>query len=167
MRRPIKMNHIVKNIIVISILELIPTGIGVAFYFVNNNFNILEVVYALFGVLLFLFACVRNWNRDSKNFKENKTIVEDNPNTNQDETVLQFGVTDLVIGAYDENGDWYSFNFEIEDEDRQLNSEDNSIAITLEPCEDYINSRLHSRYDIDVLMDRITNSIYYILNTDE
>ena len=74
--------------------------------------------------------------------------------------------TDLVIGAYDTNGDWYSFDFEIEDEDRQLNSSDNNIAITLEPSEDYINSRLHSRYDVDILMDRIVSSIYYILNND-
>jgi len=75
--------------------------------------------------------------------------------------------TDLVIGAYDINGDWYSFNFEIEDEDRQLNPSDNSIAITLEPSEDYINSRLRSRYDVDDVSRRIYEDVRWILMHDE
>lgn len=31
--------------------------------------------------------------------------------------------TDLWFGAYDVNGEWYNFEFEVEDEDRQLNKE--------------------------------------------
>lgn len=77
MRRPIRIHPIVKKIIAIGILELIPTTIGIVFYFVHHDFHIMEVVYALLGVLLFLFAIARNWNRDSSNFKKNKTIVED------------------------------------------------------------------------------------------
>ena len=75
--------------------------------------------------------------------------------------------TDLVIGTYDTNGDWYSFNFEIEDEDRQLNPSDNSIAIVLEPSEDYINSRLRSRYDVDNVSRRIYEDVRWILMHDE
>lgn len=75
--------------------------------------------------------------------------------------------TDLVIGAYDINGDWYSFDFEIEDEDRQLNPSDNSIAIVLEPSEDYINSRLRSRYDVDNVSRRIYEDVRWILMHDE
>ncbi len=75
--------------------------------------------------------------------------------------------TDLVIGAYDTNGDWYSFNFEIEDEDRRLNPSDNSIAIVLEPSEDYINSRLRSRYDVDNVSRRIYEDVRWILMHDE
>jgi hypothetical protein len=75
--------------------------------------------------------------------------------------------TDLVIVTYDINGDWYSFNFEIEDEDRQLNPSDNSIAIVLEPSEDYINSRLRSRYDVDNVSRRIYEDVRWILMHDE
>ena len=75
--------------------------------------------------------------------------------------------TDLVIGTYDINGDWYSFNFEIEDEDRRLNPSDNSIAIVLEPSEDYINSRLRSRYDVDNVSRRIYEDVRWILMHDE
>ena len=75
--------------------------------------------------------------------------------------------TDLMCGAYDLNGDWYEFNFEVEDDDRRLNPDDNGIAITLEPSEDYIDSRLLSRYDVDVVMKRIYDDVYYILTHDE
>lgn len=75
--------------------------------------------------------------------------------------------TDILCGAYALNGDWYNFNFEVEDNDRMLNPDDNSIAITLEPSEDYVNSRLRDRYDIDTLMRRIYDDVYYILTHDE
>lgn len=75
--------------------------------------------------------------------------------------------TDLMCGAYDLNGDWYEFNFEVEDDDRKLNPNDNGIAVTLEPSEDYIDSRLRSRYDVDVVMKRIYDDVYYILTHDE
>lgn len=98
MRRPIKINPIVKKAIIIGILELIPTSIGLIFYFLNHNFYMLEVVYALFGILLFLFACIRNWNRDTRNYKANKTIVEDTKSETYKE-YKKFQRTIWILGA--------------------------------------------------------------------
>jgi hypothetical protein len=75
--------------------------------------------------------------------------------------------TTLTIGAFDYAGDWHNFEFEIEDEDRKLNSDINDIAITLEPSEDYINKRINERFDINSLMDKIYDNIYYLLTHDD
>ena len=76
--------------------------------------------------------------------------------------------TDLIIGAFDLNGDWYSFDFEVEDEDRKLNPEtDNSIAITLDPSEDYITARCGNRFNPERIADKIYDSVYWILTHDE
>lgn len=77
MRRPVYIHPLVKKVIAILIVELVPTILGVVFSIVFENYVILESSYAILGVLLFLFALARNWNRDTNNYKANKTIVED------------------------------------------------------------------------------------------
>jgi len=74
--------------------------------------------------------------------------------------------TDIDIGGYDKNGDWYDFDFEIADEDRQFNPHINCLEIVLEPPDEYINSRFDSRFDMDRIAERITSSVYQILNSD-
>lgn len=75
--------------------------------------------------------------------------------------------TTLTIGAFDYAGDWYSFEFEIEDTDRKLNPDINDIAVTLKPPEDYINKRINERFDVDNLMTRIYDGMYYLLTHDD
>ena len=77
MRRFFYYHPILKKVFGICIAELVPAVIGLVFALVFENFVILEVAFALYGVLCLLFAMLRNWNRDSKNFRANKTIVED------------------------------------------------------------------------------------------
>ena len=77
MGRPIYIHPVAKKAIIISLVELIPLVLGLVFSLIFENFVILETSFAIFGVLMFLFALARNWNRDSNNYKKNKTIVED------------------------------------------------------------------------------------------
>ena len=75
--------------------------------------------------------------------------------------------TELLIGTFDLNGDWYNFEFEVDDDDRQLDSSYNNLAIVLEPSEDYIDSRFEGRFDIDDVSRRIYEDVRWILTHDE
>lgn len=68
--------------------------------------------------------------------------------------------TDLIFGAYDANGDWYNFEFEVEDEDRQLNPDDNAIAVTIDVSEEYLKHELDKRLMLEILTDEICGAVY-------
>lgn len=68
--------------------------------------------------------------------------------------------TDLVFGAYDVNGEWYNFNFEVEDNDRQINPHDNAIAITIDVSEEYLKHELDEELMLENLSDEICNAVY-------
>lgn len=97
MRRFFYLHPGLKKVVGICIAELVPTILGLVFALVFENFVILEVAYALFGVLCLLFAMLRNWNRDSRNFRANKTIVED-PKTDSYKEYKKFQRTLWVMG---------------------------------------------------------------------
>ena len=67
--------------------------------------------------------------------------------------------TDLIFGAYDANGEWYNFEFEVEDEDRQLNPHDNAIAITIDVSEKYVKHELDEELMLENLTDEICNAV--------
>lgn len=63
--------------------------------------------------------------------------------------------TDLIFGAYDAYGEWHNFEFEVEDEDRQLNPHDNTIAITIDVSESYLKNELEKELMLENLSDEI------------
>lgn len=67
--------------------------------------------------------------------------------------------TDLIFGAYDANGDWYNFEFEVEDEGRQLNPDDNAIAVTIDASEEYLKHELDERLMLEILADEICGAV--------
>jgi hypothetical protein len=76
MRR--KLSPLAKKIIIISSIFVMVTIIGVVFSILNNNnFMILESLYFLTGAIFMIVALFNARARDNKNFKEKKTIVED------------------------------------------------------------------------------------------
>lgn len=97
MGRPIYINPIVKKGLIIFGVELIPTVLGLVFSFVFENFVILETSYAILAVLLLLFAMARSWNRDSNNFRKNKTVVEDKK-TDSYKEYRNFQLTLWILG---------------------------------------------------------------------
>ncbi len=98
MRRPVYIHPMVKKVLAITIVELIPLVLGLVFSLIFKNFVILETSFAILGVLLLLFAVARNWNRDSNNFKANKTIVEDKK-TDSYKEFKKFQLTLWILGA--------------------------------------------------------------------
>jgi hypothetical protein len=67
--------------------------------------------------------------------------------------------TDLIFGAYDANGEWYNFEFEVEDEDRQLNPHDNAIAVTIDVPEQYLKHELDEELMLENLTDEICAAV--------
>ena len=68
--------------------------------------------------------------------------------------------TDLLFGAYDANGEWYNFEFEVEDEDRQLNPDDNSIAVTIDVSQEYLKHEINEELMLEKLSDEICDAVY-------
>lgn len=54
--------------------------------------------------------------------------------------------TELNIGAFDSNGDWYEFEFEVEDIDRKTNPDINTIGLTLEVSKPYMDVEMNYKY---------------------
>ena len=77
MRRKIYLSPLTKKIISIAIVELIPALIALVLTLSFDNFLYFHYIYALWGVVIFLYALLRNWRRDTKNYKANHSIVED------------------------------------------------------------------------------------------
>lgn len=67
--------------------------------------------------------------------------------------------TDLVLGAYDVAGDWYNFEFEVEDEDRKIDPGDNTIAITINVSNKYLKQELNKELMFDSLKDEIYEAV--------
>ena len=67
--------------------------------------------------------------------------------------------TDLLFGAYDANGEWYNFKFEVEDEDRQFNPDDNSIAVTIDVSQEYLKQELGEELTLEKLSDEICDAV--------
>lgn len=77
MRKYVYLSGKTKSAIAWIIVELIPTVVGVVLAILFENFQYLHYIYGLFGIIIFLFALLRNWRRDTKNFKTQGSIVED------------------------------------------------------------------------------------------
>ena len=73
----------------------------------------------------------------------------------------------LITYENEEYGTWLTTEFEVDDDDRQLDSSYNNLAIVLEPSEDYIDSRFEDRFDIDDISRRIYEDVRWILTHDE
>lgn len=65
--------------------------------------------------------------------------------------------TELNIGAFDSNGDWYEFEFEVEDIDRKTNPDINTIGLTLMDVE------MNKFYDRDAIIESIVSAVDNIL----
>ena len=77
MRRNVYLSPLAKKIISFVIVELIPAVVALALTLAFSNFQYFHYIYALWGILIFLYALLRNWRRDTKNYKTNHSIVED------------------------------------------------------------------------------------------
>ena len=97
MRRPIYIHPLVKKGLIITGVELVPLILGLIFSFVFENFVFLETFFAIIAVLMLLFAMLRGWNRDTNNYKKNKTIVEDQKSESFKE-YKKFQVTLWILG---------------------------------------------------------------------
>ena len=67
--------------------------------------------------------------------------------------------TDLIFGAYDADGDWYNFEFEVEDEDRQLNPSNNTIAVTIDVSKEYVEHEINEELMLEKLSDEICDAV--------
>ena len=65
MRRKIYLSPLTKKIISIAIVELIPALIAFVLTLLFDNFLYFHYIYALWGVVIFLYALLRNWRRDT------------------------------------------------------------------------------------------------------
>ena len=76
--RRIKLKPMVRNILILGSIFLAVTIAGLILSFVNSkNFIYLESFYMLTGTIIMLIALFNSRSRDNKNFKEKKTIFED------------------------------------------------------------------------------------------
>ena len=98
MRRHIYINPTVKKIITIAVVELFPAVIALVLTLTLSNFLYFHYIYALFAIVMFLFALIRNWRRDTKNYKKQHSIVED-PKTEDFKEYKRFQRTLWILGA--------------------------------------------------------------------
>ena len=71
--------------------------------------------------------------------------------------------TELDLGAYDSNGDWHSFEFEVEDMDRQIDPSINAIGLTIEVSKSYMDAQMNDLYDRDKLIENIVSAVDHVL----
>lgn len=71
--------------------------------------------------------------------------------------------TELNIGAFDSNGDWFEFEFEVEDDDRKTNPDINTIGLTLEVSKSYMDSEMNNLYDRDIIIRDIVSAVDNVL----
>lgn len=71
--------------------------------------------------------------------------------------------TELDIGAFDSNGDWFEFEFEVEDNDRKTNPDINTIGLTLEVSKSYMDSEMNNLYDRDFIIENIVSAVDDVL----
>jgi len=77
MEKEDKKQVLVTSLVYGGIVLLIPAVIGVIFYFLNGNIYVLESMYVVFGCLGLLFVLGRSRRRDTKNYKQNRTVIVD------------------------------------------------------------------------------------------
>lgn len=71
--------------------------------------------------------------------------------------------TELDIGAFDSNGDWFEFEFKVEDTDRKTNPDINTIGLTLEVSKPYMDSEMNNLYDRDTIIENIVSAVDNVL----
>ena len=71
--------------------------------------------------------------------------------------------TELDIGAFDYNGDWCAFEFEVEDTDRKINPDINAIGVTLEVPKSYMDSEMNNLYNRDAIIENIVSAVDNVL----
>ena len=77
MRKYIYLSPKVKTLISCCVVELFPTAVGLVLSLALGNFLYFHYIYGIFGIIIFIFALLRNCRRDTKNFKAHGSIVED------------------------------------------------------------------------------------------
>lgn len=76
-KEQLRKQRILFVIIYSAIFIVVPTAIGIPIAAIFYHRTILEALYLVFGVIALLIPLFKSRIRDSKNWKENHTIVED------------------------------------------------------------------------------------------
>lgn len=71
--------------------------------------------------------------------------------------------TELDIGAFDSNGDWCEFEFEVEDVDRKTNPDINAISLTLEVSKPYMDVEMNNLYNRNDIIENIVSAVDKVL----
>ena len=102
---PAKKDIFVYALIYASIFLFLPTVIGISLTAILKMRQIAEAMYVIFGTISLLFALFRSRRRDTKNYRQNHTIVEDKESADyklffyQQLFAYLFGVTSILLSV--------------------------------------------------------------------